>query len=62
MSRPRTCVDCGTTEKVATFLLCDDCVTERTIATRAAQGLPTPSESDEAHAHLAHILTTKKPA
>jgi hypothetical protein len=40
MSRPLTCSRCGTAEAVASFGLCDQCATERTVEERAAQGLP----------------------
>lgn len=59
MSR-RTCTDCGTTEGVACYRLCEDCLTERVTAGRTAQGLPTPSESEVAHARLGAILDSAK--
>lgn len=60
MALPRKCVDCGTDDGVAIYCLCVPCRRKRTVAQRAAQGLPTPSEDAGAYFRLARILDTSR--
>lgn len=56
MTRVPRCTVCGTTEDVASYNLCGDCLHERAQRARADQGLPPTIEDRAALARIATIL------
>ncbi len=56
MTTARACLDCGTDVDVAAYGLCDPCDEKRTVAERAAQGLPAEIEDPAVRLRAAEIL------
>lgn len=55
----RTCATCGKPTE-ATYNLCEPCLDTRTIAERAAQGLPPMFEDPDSYRRLAKILVAHR--
>jgi hypothetical protein len=56
-----TCATCGAFTE-AIYRLCHPCLVERTIAERAAAGLPTPVEDPETLHKVAVLIAASRPA